>query len=109
METLTDREGVRKLKDAEGHPFLLPIRQPELRLIWEYCMDGFSRDGNLIGKQKYSNGMQIFMCKNLPPSMAHRPENLFLAAIIPGSNEPKVEEMSNFMEPVLEQINDSYV
>jgi hypothetical protein len=47
----------------------------------------------------------VLVCLNLPPSLRHEPENMFLAGVIPGPREPSVEEVAHFIDPVTEMLD----
>ena len=53
-----------------------------------------------------STGSVVMACLNLPPSLQYKAENLFLAAVMP--KEPSVEEVGNYMEPLVEMLDKSW-
>jgi hypothetical protein len=109
LETVMDGNGVREMTGPDDAPFLTGVNNPELRTVWGYSMDHFQRNGNKIGSRKYGNGVQALDCKSLPPCVALRPENIFVAAIMPGPHEPHGEQINRYLEPVIEQLNQSYI
>jgi hypothetical protein len=42
-------------------------------------------------------------CLNLPPSMRHKPENLWLS-VIPGPREPKTDQVNHFLRPLVKDL-----
>ena len=53
-----------------------------------------------------STGSVAMACLNLPPSLWYKAEKLFLAAVMP--KEPSVEEVGNYMEPLVEMLDKSW-
>lgn len=43
-------------------------------------------------------------CLNLPPNLRYRPENIFLAGIIPGPKEPSLEQINHFLKPLVDDL-----
>jgi hypothetical protein len=107
LENIMDGSLMKELRGPDGRPFL-GSGDGELRTVWGYSMDYFQRDGNKQGARKYGIGVQSLDCKQLPPSVAHRPENIFVAAVMPGPGEPHGEQINRYLEPVIDQLNESY-
>ena len=42
---------------------------------------------------------------NLPRSINFKPENIIIAAIIPGLSEPSFNEMNSFLRPLVKELN----
>ncbi len=42
------------------------------------------------------------MLLNLPPSIRHLPENLYLAGIIPGPNKPSLTEINHYLQLIVD-------
>ena len=54
--------------------------------------------------------MGLYMvCLNLPPEAHFKSENMFLAGIIPGPNEPSKEEINHFSRPLVDDLLKSYL
>jgi hypothetical protein len=53
--------------------------------------------------------MGLYMvCLNLPPNMHFKPENMFLAGIIPGPHEPSMDSINHFLAPLVDDLLYSY-
>jgi hypothetical protein len=53
--------------------------------------------------------MAMYMvCLNLPPEERFKLENMFLVGIIPGPNEPSMEEINHFFVPLVDDLLESY-
>ena len=55
------------------------------------------------GKKK-SIGIISLVCLNLPPDICYKPENMFLAGIVPGPNEPPLNTLSHYLRPLVEDL-----
>ena len=87
----------------DRQPFLDGLKQKELRLFWSLSVDWFNAHGNKAAGKAVSTGSVAMACLNLPPSLWYKAENLFLAAVMP--KEPLVEEVRNYMEPLVEMLD----
>ena len=54
---------------------------------------------------KYSVGVLYLTILNLPRSVRFRPENIIVAGIIPGPNEPNQYEMNSYLRPLVKELN----
>ncbi len=53
--------------------------------------------------------MGLYMvCLNLPLEVRFKSENMFLAGIIPGPKEPSMDEINNFLQPLVGDLLESY-
>ena len=50
-----------------------------------------------------SMGSVVMACLNLPPSLWYKAENLYLVVVMP--KEPLVEEVGNYMEPLVNMLD----
>ncbi|TFK82784.1 hypothetical protein K466DRAFT_448463, partial [Polyporus arcularius HHB13444] len=41
---------------------------------------------------------------NLPPAIRYAPENIYLAGIIPGPREPRLEELNRLLTPLVDEL-----
>ena len=48
-----------------------------------------------------SLGIIAMACLNLPADVRYKPENMYLAGIIPGPEEPKLELLNYYQEPLI--------
>ena len=91
--------------------------------IWK-CFSGknetqtfLSQDGNLafalyidwfnaFGKSSRhaSLGTLILVCLNLPPEKCLKPENVYVAGILPGPKEPTTPQLNNLLLPLIEEL-----
>src|SRR5207302_9029397 len=62
----------------------------------------FNPNGSTNRGTHDSIGVISLACLNLPESICNKPEYIYLAGIIPGPKEPSLEEISNFIKPVVD-------
>ncbi|KJA13952.1 hypothetical protein HYPSUDRAFT_150978, partial [Hypholoma sublateritium FD-334 SS-4] len=89
------------LKDSSGQPFY-PGPGIEARLMFSISMDSFNPFGNKTAKQKVSSTGIWLVLLNLPPSIRHLPENLYLAGIIPGPEKPSLTEINHYLQLIVD-------
>jgi hypothetical protein len=47
-------------------------------------------------------------CLNLPYTIRHKPENMYVAGIIPGPQEPTLTELNHYLKPVIDDFVTSW-
>jgi len=72
--------------------------------VFSLSFDNFNLLGNKAAGKKISNGMVSLACLNLPIEMRYKPENLFLAGVIPGPKEPPISTsgINSYMRPIVD-------
>ena len=64
--------------------------------------------GNLQCNATTSCGIILCACLNLPLEMWYKPENMYLAGIIPGLHEPSADQLNHFLDPLVSDLVDSW-
>ena len=100
LEDIGDGHRVQTLQGPDGKPFLQGPKH-ELRLLWSFAVDWFNPFHNKAAGKSASVGSITLACLNLPPSLRYKPENLYLAGIIPGPREPNYDEINHFIGPLI--------
>jgi len=87
----------------DGLPFL-PSRGSEGRYVFGLSVDAFNPFLNKQAGKKASSTAIYMVCLNLPPSIRYKPENMYLAGIIPGPREPSLTQINHLLEPLVEEL-----
>lgn len=77
-------------------------RGDHARLALAMQVDFFNPNGLTLRGASDSLGIVSIAILNLPPDIRYKPENLFLASIIPGPKEPDYDQLSCYMEPIID-------
>lgn len=93
------------MRRFEGHqPDTLFIqRGDELRLAFCLNVDFFSVKGVRPGESSATCGIIALTCLNLPPDIRYKDENVFLAGIIPGPDEPPLTDINHYLSPLIDE------
>lgn len=92
----------RELQGLDGKPF--GNGGGEGRYLLTLSVDWFNPLGNRIAGKKISVGGIALVCLNLPIEERYKPENMFLAGIIPGPSEIKVDGCNYFIQPIVDDL-----
>ena len=106
MWDIWDGQAVHELEGVDKKPF---SERPasEARLVWNLSIDWFNPFMNKQSGKTVSTGSMAMACLNLPPSMRHKPENMWLT-IIPGPREPETDQVNHFLRPLVEDLRKSW-
>ncbi|PPQ81527.1 hypothetical protein CVT26_011045 [Gymnopilus dilepis] len=104
MSDIGDGDFLRDFKGPDGTTF--GSTSEEGRYAFSLCVDFFNPFSNRQAGQKYSVGIVSVACLNLPPSLRYKPENMFLAGIIPGPNEPPTDTINHYLCPLVDDLVD---
>jgi hypothetical protein len=71
-------------------------------------VDFFNIEGNLQQSASTSTGIISCACLNLPLDIRYKPENMYLARIIPGPSEPSGDQLNHFLDPIVDDFVESW-
>lgn len=91
-----DAKKLQSFEGPNGTPFIR-AEGHEGRLIFGLNIDGFNLFRMVEVKKKVSIQGIYLICLNLPPDLRYRPENMFLAGVIPGPGKPSLEQINHFV------------
>ena len=107
MWDIWDGQAIREIPGPDEKPFgVAPAG--EARLVWNLSLDWFNPLMNKQAGKSVSTGSMVMACLNLPPSIRNKPENLYLAGIIPGPREPETDEVNHFLKPLVKDLLKSW-
>jgi hypothetical protein len=93
--------------DHSGHPYI-QVHGEEIRLVWALSADWYNPRGNKASGKMVSTGVVAMVCLSLPPHLRNLEENIYLAGLIPGPQEPSVDATNQFLFPLINDLNVSY-
>lgn len=106
MWDIWDGLAIHELEGVDNKPFS-DGPAGEARLVWNLSVDWFNPFMNKQSGKTASTGSMAMACLNLPPSMRHKPENLWLS-IIPGPREPETDQTNHFLHPLVKDLRKSW-
>lgn len=96
--------------DKEGKVLFLDRGDgTEGRYAFVYFVDFFPPEGRRGHTSTKSLGIIAMACLNLPASIRYLPENIYIAGIIPGPNQPHMEEINHYLRPAILDMRDSWI
>ena len=100
MHDIFDGDLLRNFKGPDGKHF--SVGEGEGRYTFSLSVDFFNPLANKQAGKKISVGLITLVCLNLPPHLRYRSENMFLAGIIPGPNEPPATAINHYLQPLVD-------
>ena len=107
LKDVWDAEFIRTLEGPRAGALFVD-RQGEGRLLFSLNVDFFNIEGNRQRNATTSCGIISCACLNLPLDIRYKPENLYLAGIVPGPTEPSGDQLNHFLEPLIDDLVDSW-
>jgi hypothetical protein len=101
---IKDGSAIRELPGPDGLPFLTGGKGDELRLVLALSVDGFNPFHLKQSGKSVSVSHITMSCLNLPPQIRNKPENLYLAGVIPGPSEPSTTAINHYMAPIVDML-----
>ena len=97
--------GLAEFLGPNGKPFLAGVEGTS-SYVFSFAADSFNPLYMREAKQSASSTGLYLVCLNLPPDIRHRPENMYLAGVIPGPGKPALTEINHFLELLVKDLND---
>lgn len=79
-------------------------RGEEGRYLFALHVDFFNPEGMCIHGASTSSGIISMACLNLPLNIQYKPENLYLAGIIPGPKQPSLENLNHYIRLLVQDL-----
>lgn len=98
-----DAEFIRAFKGPDSKIF---VDRPgtEGRYLFVFSMDFFNSEGMSIRGPSTSCGIISGACLNLPLDVRYKPENMYIAGIIPGPSEPHLTQLNHYLRPLVDDL-----
>ena len=106
---LKDGSIVAEVIGPDGAVFCDGMQRSELRLLWSFSADWFNPYFNKTAGKAASIGVVSMSCINLPPALQFEGTNMYLAAIIPGPNEPPEDAINEYLKPIAAALKRSWL
>lgn len=105
---VTDTWGAQFLRSFEGPtPGMLFVdRKGEGRYVFTMNIDSFNVEGMCIRGASKSCSLISMACLNLAPEIRYKPENIYIAGIIP--IKPSLTQLNYSMKPVIDHLTESW-
>lgn len=94
--------------DKDRRTLFLDCPGSEGRYAFAFFVDFFSPEGKSLHNAFASLGIIAMACLNLPPDIRYKPENMYLAGIVPGPEEPKLEKLNHYIRPLITDMKKSW-
>lgn len=83
-------------------------RGEEGRYGFSLFVDFFIVGGLRVRGPKASCGIIAMACLNLPIHLRFKPENIYLAGLVPGPHEPHLTQLNHYLRPLIADMADSW-
>lgn len=70
--------------------------------VFALSEDGMNPLGNKLAGKSITVGVISLVCLSLPPEERYKPENMFLAGIVPGPKDPKLDRINPYLTPLVD-------
>jgi hypothetical protein len=103
---VSEADFFKEFNGPDGKLFL--DRGGELRTAFTLNVDFFDVEGMSQRGRKTSCGIIAMSCLNLPGSIRYKPENMYLAGIVPGPTAPHLTDLNHYLDPLIDDMVESY-
>ena len=107
VRDIWEADFLRNFKDPSNRTLFIDW-QGEGRYGFTLNIDFFNIEGMLVHGRTSSCGLMSMACLNLPPEIRYKPENMYVAGIIPPPHEPSLTEVNHYSRHIVKQLKESW-
>jgi hypothetical protein len=103
----SDVFGAKFMKTFRDHTkefFFVERPNDEGRYVFSMNVDFFNPEGMSVRGPSISSRIISMACLNLPLNIRHKPENMYVAGIIPGPKEPRMTGLNHYLRPLIDDL-----
>jgi hypothetical protein len=97
-----DAEFLRTFQGPTPGRLFVDRPENEGRYVFALFFDFFRTEGMKINGASTSCGILSAVCLNLPLDIRYKPENMYIAGIVPGPSEPHTTELNHYVRPIID-------
>lgn len=107
VSDIWEADFLRHFKDPSNRTLFID-RHGEGRYGFTLNIDFFNIEGMRIHGRTSSCGIISMACLNLPPEIRYKPENMYVAGLIPPPHEPSLTELNHYSRHIIKQMKESW-
>jgi Transposase family tnp2. len=108
VKDIFEAEFLKHFRGPNGNELFVKRPNNEGRYAFTLNVDYFNPEGMRTRGPKVSCGIISMACQNLPLDIRYKPENMYIAGIIPGPSEPLLTDLNHYLHPLIDDLKASW-
>jgi hypothetical protein len=108
VKDIFEADFLKTFRGPSGSKLFVDRAGTEGRYAFSLNVDFFHPEKMHVRGAKTSVGLISMACLNLPLDIRYKPENMYLAGVIPGPQEPHLTELNHYLRPLIEDLKVSW-